>query len=89
VDGRNLFKLPVLLDLAAEARLDVKQAEDVVVNRRFKDAVDKDWSDARQSMITAVPSFLMGGDRLVGAQPYLMLENFVTMHGAQLQKRDS
>lgn len=83
VDGRNLFKMPVLLDLAATAGLPVDEAEDVVTSRRFREAVDKDWEDARKSLITAVPSFLMGGDRLVGAQPYELLENMVTMHGAE------
>ncbi len=83
VDGRNIFQIPVLLDLAAAAGLSTVTAENVLKNRQFKDAVDRDWSDARESLITAAPTFVMNGDRIVGAQPYQMLENLVIMHGAK------
>jgi len=82
VEGRNLFKMPVLMDLAAEAGLPAAEAEEVMTSRRFKAAVDRDWSDARKLRVTAVPTFLVNGDRLVGAQPYEMLENLLSLHGA-------
>lgn len=81
-EGRNIAQVPVLTDLAASVGLSSAEAEDVVTNRLFKEAVDRDWSDARSSMITAVPTFRMNDDRLVGAQSYQILENFVSMHGA-------
>ena len=82
VDGKNIARIPVLTDLAASVDLSSETAEDVLNNRLFKDSVDQDWTDSRELGITAVPTFLMNKDRLVGAQSYEMLENFVAMQGA-------
>jgi len=82
VDGQNIADPRFLAELASTTGLSDKAAEDVLTNRLFKVAVDKDWQAARELAITAVPTFLMNQDRLVGAQPYELLENLVTMHGA-------
>ena len=35
----------------------------------FRAAVDGDWNLSREKAITAVPTFLMNEDKLIGAQP--------------------
>ncbi len=82
VDGKNIASIPVLTDLAASVGLSAEAAEDVLNNRRFKDPVDQDWEESQKLGITAVPTFIMKKDRVVGAQSYELLENFVTMNGA-------
>ncbi len=81
VDGQNIADPRFLAELASTTGLSDKVAEDVLTNRLFKVAVDEDWQAARELAITAVPTFLMNQDRLVGAQPYELLEKLVTMHG--------
>jgi len=77
VHGLNIAKKTVLLDLIAKSGLDSKAGESVIDTRSFSDAVDADWELSRNSGVTAVPTFIMGLDRLVGAQPYEALERMV------------
>ena len=51
--------------------------------RTFKDAVDADWQKAVQSGISGVPSFVMGGRKLVGAHPYDVLAEGLRAAGAR------
>ncbi len=80
-DGKNIAKIPVLLDLTESAGLPRDEAASVLEARAFKAAVDADWALAREKAITAVPTFVMEQDRLVGAQPYDMLERLMAANG--------
>ena len=77
VHGKNIAQTPVLVELAESSGLDGDEARDVIEARTFMDAVDDDWTLARSLGITAVPTFYLSGQHLVGAQPYEMLEQFV------------
>lgn len=79
--GKNLAKLPVLLELAEEAGLPAAEAEEVVRRRSYREKVDQDWDAARFHGITAVPTFLLGRHRLVGAQSYETLAALVASYG--------
>lgn len=81
VMGDNLAKKEVLLALIRSVGLDPGEGEAVIVQRTFKDAVDADWELARTKGITAVPTFIMGLDRLVGAQPHAVLEKMIVKYG--------
>ena len=39
----------------------------------FSQAVDRDWQRSREMGVTAVPTFHLNGQQLVGAQPYAAL----------------
>jgi predicted DsbA family dithiol-disulfide isomerase len=82
-DGINIAKIPALLDIAASVGLPVSEAEAVLVKRTFKSAVDEDWSLSREKGITAVPTFVIDNDKLVGAQPYEMLERLMEEKGVK------
>jgi predicted DsbA family dithiol-disulfide isomerase len=69
-DGKNIAKVPMLLDLAESAGLSREESSEVLSARLFKDAVDADWILSRKIGITAVPTLVMGLDKLVGAQSY-------------------
>lgn len=77
VDGKNIAKLPVLLDLATSVDLPSKEAKHVLEKREYKAAVDADWELSRTKGITGVPAFVINKDLLVGAQPYEMLEKLM------------
>ena len=47
-------------------------------NKTFKAAVDRDWLRSHHLGITAVPTFRMNEENLVGAQPYEQLAAFMT-----------
>ena len=83
VDGKNIGKIPVLVDLAASVELPREEAAAVLETRAFKAAVDADWSLSQEKGITAVPTFVMNHDKLVGAQPYEMLERLMEANGVK------
>ena len=83
VDGKNIAKIPVLVDLAASVELPGEEAAEVLETRAFKAAVDADWNLSREKGITAVPTFVMNQDKLVGAQPYETLVKLLEAHGVK------
>ncbi|MCX5838849.1 MAG: DsbA family protein, partial [Deltaproteobacteria bacterium] len=83
VDGRNIAKEEVLAGLAKAAGLSEKEARETLQSRAFRDAVDADWTLAGQMGIEAVPTFVLDGGALVGAQPYEALERLLLDHGVK------
>lgn len=77
VDGKNLAEKAVVLDLVEQSGLDRNEGEQVFDQRTFSKAVDEDWALSRRIGITAVPTFVHGFSRLVGAQPYENLEKMI------------
>jgi predicted DsbA family dithiol-disulfide isomerase len=83
VDGRNLADKRVLLDVAKSVGLPVDEAESVLDDRTFKLEVDADWQKARQYGITGVPTFVVNGSKVVGAQPYEVLARHLSAAGVR------
>ena len=77
VNGLNLARKEVILDIAEASGLNPDEAGTVIDSRSFSDAVDKDWERSRELGITAVPTYLSGLGRLVGAQSYEALARLV------------
>ncbi len=82
VDNVNLARIRVLIKIAERVGLPAVEAERVLAERQFRDAVDADWQRSRAQGITGVPTFVIGDRGLVGAQPYEQLESFVSSAGA-------
>ncbi len=82
VAGKNIADKDVLLDLSESVGLPEDKAREVIDHRTFSDAVDQDWELSRKKGVNAVPTFFMGLDRLVGAQPYEVLDKMVARHTA-------
>jgi predicted DsbA family dithiol-disulfide isomerase len=61
-------------------------AEEILSRDTFNDAVHRDWKYSRASGITSVPTFLVGSQVLVGAQPYRAIEELVRAAGATVKK---
>jgi len=76
-DGLNIGLISTLTELGASVGLPRETTREVLEKRLFKEAVDKDWTRSHQMGVTAVPTFLMNGTSLVGAQPYEKLAQMV------------
>jgi predicted DsbA family dithiol-disulfide isomerase len=76
-DGKNIAETDNLLEMATSVGLDPDEARNIIEERTYSSAVDEDWQLARHLGIRAVPTFLWGDQRLVGAQPYEVLRKFV------------
>ena len=86
--GKNIGEIPLLVELAASVGLPGDAAEEVLIKRSFKAAVDEDWAVSRALQVTAVPTFILNDSRLVGAQSYealqgLMKENNIPLNAAR------
>ena len=77
VDVKNIGKADVLAKIAEENDLPADEATDVLLSRKFKDAVDEDWKRCASFGVNAVPTFLAGKYLMVGAQPYEELKRLV------------
>ena len=83
VDGVNVGDVEALLVVAEAVGLDVAAAREVLESRSFKDAVDADWEKSRQYGVTGVPTFVVGRQGAVGAQPYETLERLLQEAGVE------
>jgi predicted DsbA family dithiol-disulfide isomerase len=83
VDGVNLARVDKLVQIAGSIGLPEDRAREILENRSFAEAVDNDWQRASMFRVTGVPTFVMDGRGVVGAQPYDALEQLVTQSGAE------
>ena len=82
VDARNIGDVDVLIEVAEAVGLPADEARAVLAERRFKAAVDQDWAKSRTYGVTGVPTFVAGGQGVVGAQPYEVIEQLLDQAGA-------
>jgi predicted DsbA family dithiol-disulfide isomerase len=85
VDGKNIAETDVLMGLVKAVGLSEKEAREALQMRTFKEAVDSDWNLAHKMGISAVPTFVLNHQTLVGAQPYEVLEQFLRNNGVKRQ----
>ena len=77
VDVKNIGKIEPLAEIADSVGLPADEATDVLLSRKYKQAVDDDWRRCAAYGVNAVPTFLAGKYLMVGAQPYEELERLV------------
>jgi predicted DsbA family dithiol-disulfide isomerase len=77
VDARDISNPDVLLEIAASVGLPADKAREVIEKRTHKEAIDADWQKSHQYGVTGVPTFVIGRNGVVGAQPYEVLEELV------------
>ncbi|MBC8873585.1 MAG: DsbA family protein [Planctomycetes bacterium] len=82
VDGLNIALADNLMTVVRQLGLPEDEAREVLASRRFQVAVDADWQRCRNLGINAVPTFVVGNNVVVGAQPYGVLESLVLNGGA-------
>ena len=77
VENKNVSQIDVLIDIVNHVGLNEAEACNVLEDRTFKEAVDRDWAKAREVGVTGVPTYLAGGAGVVGAQSYETLAQLV------------
>jgi predicted DsbA family dithiol-disulfide isomerase len=77
VDARNIGDPAELLQIAKSLGLDEAKAREVLEKRTHKAGVDADWEKSRRYGVTGVPTFVIGNQGVVGAQPYETLVELV------------
>lgn len=77
VQGLNIARTDVLLDIVAAVGLNTELAREVIEQGTFAAQVDQDWALSRSYGISGVPSFVAVNQMVVGCQPYDELEAFV------------
>jgi predicted DsbA family dithiol-disulfide isomerase len=82
VHGQNIARASRLLTICAAIDLPTQAAAAALEDPRYAAAVDQDWQHCRANRITAAPTFVAGGRRLVGAHPYGAIEKLVLAAGA-------
>jgi len=88
VEGRNISKISVLVDLAKSLGLPLNEAETVLETRAFKSAVDRDWMRSQAMRIRIVPTLALNGVILVGAQKYEKMEQFMEKNSIKKRNPD-
>jgi len=78
VQGRNIALVDELARIAESVALPGDQAREVLACRSFAAAVDADWQRSKDLGISAVPTHLCGGKKVVGFGPY---EDFLRLIG--------
>lgn len=86
VEAKNLADWRVLEDIAVSTGLDGETARKVISQRLFMDQVDLDWNLSIENAVTAVPTFMIRQDRLVGAQSYEKLKNLMLRHNVRVKQ---
>ena len=76
-EGKNIARPDVLAAVAGSVGLDPEMALQIAESGRFAAAVDDDWQRAGQLGVTAVPTLLFQGRRLVGFQSDEVCRAFV------------
>jgi predicted DsbA family dithiol-disulfide isomerase len=85
VDSKNIGKIEILADLAAQVGLSESEAKRVIEGRTFADAVEKDWSRSMEIDPEYIPSILLNGHLLVNPQKYDLYERFMEQN--RIKKR--
>ena len=76
-EGKNIGLIETLVEVARSVGLSDKDAQTMLETRAYREAVDRDWSRSRLMGVTAVPTFVINQQAIVGAQPYEVLEQFL------------
>ena len=84
-DGLNIGLESTLMELGTSVGLPADLVRDALEGRTFKEAVDRDWSRSHKMGVTAVPTFMMNGLSLVGAQPYEKLVQLMEANGLKMR----
>jgi len=80
-DGLNIADHSVLLDITGFLMLSREEAQSVLENRLFRQAVDNDWHRSEELNIMVAPTYLLNHDRLVGSQSYDKFEKLLQENG--------
>ena len=71
---RNIGRREVVLDVARESGLDTAELEQAIDDGRYEPELAAAYEQAHDYGISGVPTYIIGDYKIVGAQPYEVLE---------------
>jgi len=77
VEGLNIGKVSVLVEVARSLGLPQEEAAEVLETRAFKKSVDLDWTRSQMMQVQAIPTLVINEAFLVGAQKYEKMAQFM------------
>jgi len=77
VEEQNLATRKVLLNLVESVGLSSAEADTILKNRTYAEKFEKDWQLAKKYSIHAIPTLVLEERKLVGAQPYDKILEFI------------
>lgn len=80
-DGEDIGDMEVLLSIAAGSGLDPEELRPALEKGRYLPRLMEHREQAAQDGITGIPTFIMDNMRVVGAQPYAVLEKVFFREG--------
>jgi predicted DsbA family dithiol-disulfide isomerase len=83
VEGRDIGNTEVLADIAASLGLCRENAVKALTSGAYQNPVNQDWELSRQMGILAAPTFVIRPMKLVGAQSYEKMEQFVLQNSGR------
>ena len=83
VNRVNIAAVAALVEIGTRVGLEAEACRDVLASRRFRDDVDGDWNRSRALGIRGVPTFVVGQNMVVGAQPREVLDELLEHAGAK------
>ena len=78
----NLACIEELIQITGKIGLSEDKAREVLETRSFREIVDSDWQRCHELTVTGVPTFVVGDQRINGAQSYEILEELLVESGA-------
>ena len=76
--GEDVGNIPVLKTIAGELNLDQGLFDKCLGLREKKKLVESQRNEAQRLGVTATPTFLIGGEKMVGAQPFNVLDEKIS-----------
>ena len=76
-EGKNIGDLPTLLDIAKEVGLDPQELKQYLEDESNLQKVDRSSKEAQERGITGVPTFIINGKAVVGAQTIEVIQEFI------------
>lgn len=84
VEGKNLGRAEVLMELVRDLGLPVDESRKVLTDRNFQKTVDHDLARAEKLEIICAPTFIAHDKRLVGSHPFTVLLDLALGKGGGL-----
>jgi len=79
-ENQRALSRPQLEGYAEQLNLDMAQFRDALDSGRFSDQVDAETAEGRSAGVSGTPTFLINGERLVGAVPFSRFQPIIDRH---------
>ncbi len=82
-EGKDIGQVEVLKEIAESVGLDAEAMATAIEEGRYREQVMADYELAQRIGFSGVPAFIVGNRAIVGAQPYEVFEQVMTMLGRE------